>query len=101
MADQIKTGELGSLIELGNDYDVAPKNLCPYCSRELHLTIDAFKPEITKVVRSNCPYCGGEIFALLVIVTDKTHKGILGALQGILNLFNPEKTSLIDKGSIQ
>lgn len=88
---------MSNLIELGRDHNVAPKNLCPYCDKELHLMIDAFKPEITKIVRSNCPSCGGEIFAMLVIVTDKTHKGILGALQSILDLFNPAKTVTIDK----
>jgi len=86
-------------IEVVRDYDVTPKNVCPHCGQELHLMIDAFKPEITKIVRSNCPHCGAEIFAMLVIVTEKTHHGILRALQGILDLFNPNKTTTIDNPS--
>lgn len=84
-------------IEILRDHNVTPKNLCPHCSKELHLLIDAFKPEITKIVQSNCPHCGGEIYAMLVIITDQTHRGILGALQAILDLFNPAKRTTIDK----
>jgi len=90
-----------NIIEVGKDYNQAPKNLCPYCKEDLHLILDAFQPEITKVVRSNCPHCGGEIFAAIMIITTKDHKGILGAIQAILNMFNPEMVTTVDKITVQ
>jgi len=79
------------IIEVGRDYGLAPKNICPHCERELHLMIDAFKPEITKIVSSNCPHCNGEIFAAVMIITTKTHQEILNAVQSVLNMFNPNR----------
>ncbi len=83
-------------IEVGRDYSKAPENLCPHCKQPLHLLIDAFKPEITKVVRSNCPHCGKEIFAAVMIITDVTHRGILSAIQSVLDMFNPQLVTTVD-----
>lgn len=83
-------------IEVGKDYSQSPPNLCPYCNQELHLIIDQFKPEITKVVRSNCPHCGGEIFAAVMIITTRTHRDILNAVQSVCDLFNPKKVTTVD-----
>jgi hypothetical protein len=86
-------------IEVIKDHGVAPANLCPHCSKELHLRLEAFMPEVTKIVRSKCPHCGGEIYAMLLIVTNTTHRGIIGNLQAILDLFNPAKVTTVDKQS--
>lgn len=83
-------------IEVGRDYSKAPANLCPHCGQELHLIIDAFKPEITKVVQSNCPHCGKEIFAAVMIITHPTHRGILETIQSVLDLFNPKLIKTVD-----
>ncbi len=82
--------------EVGRDYSKAPANLCPHCKQELHLVIDAFKPEITKVVRSNCPHCNQEIFAAVMIITDVTHRGILNSIQAVLDMFNPQLITTVD-----
>lgn len=83
-------------IELGQDYNRAPANLCPYCKKPLHLILDAFKPEITKIVRSNCPYCGGEIYAAIMIITDRTQHALINDIQAILDMFNPQLITTID-----
>ena len=83
-------------IEVVKDYESAPANLCPHCKKELHLILDAFKPEITKVVRSNCPHCGGEIFAAIMILTDTTQRGIAGSIQAVLDMFNPALVKTVD-----
>lgn len=82
-------------IEIGRDYDSTPAVICPYCKGELHLVIDAFKPDFTQIVRSNCVHCGGEIYAGLLIVTEKSLKSINAVIQAIVSWFAKEKTKLI------
>ncbi len=83
-------------IELGEDFTRGPVNLCPFCKQELHLVIDAFKPEITKIVSSNCPHCGGKIFAAVMIILDVTQNGLANSIQAVLNMFNPAMTTTVD-----
>ena len=82
--------------EVGEDRSRAPANLCPHCKGELHLIIDAFKPEITKVVRSNCPHCGGEIYAAIMIITDVSMHKVINSIQAVLDMFNPQLITTVD-----
>lgn len=84
------------VIEVGEDFSKGPRNLCPYCKNDLHLVIDAFKPEITKIVSSNCPHCGGRVYAAVMIILDVTQNGIVNSIQAVLNMFNPELTITVD-----
>ena len=85
----------GSGIEMGKDYEHSPEILCPHCSGILHLMIDGFKPDITKIVRSNCPHCRGEIYACLLIITDKTMQGVVSSAQAVINAFDEVKRKII------
>lgn len=90
------TNELkGSGIEVGQDYEKTPPIICPYCGGDLHLMIDGFKPDITKIVKSNCPSCGGEIFACLLIITDVSLKGVVASAQAVSNAFDEAKRKII------
>jgi len=82
------------VIELGKDFDQSPPTICPYCKKELHLVIDAWKPDITKIVRSNCVHCGGEIYAGLFIITDKNMRNLLNSIQAIIDLFASARASV-------
>jgi len=81
-------------IEIINEFDQSPPNICPHCKKELHLVIDAFRPDITKIVRSNCVHCGGEIFAGLFIITDKSMRHLLENIQAVINLFNESNANV-------
>ena len=83
-------------IQLGKDLDAAPPTRCPRCSKELHMMIDAWKPDITKIVRTNCPFCGVEMYAALMIVIDTSLQGVVGAVAAVANLFNPKNVTLVD-----
>jgi len=87
--------EKSSGIEVGKNYEKTPEILCPHCGGLLHLRIDGFKPDITQIVKSNCTNCGGEIYACLLIVTDVTMRGVVGAAQEIAKLFREEKKRII------
>lgn len=92
MTDELKS----SGIEMGEDYEVSPEILCPHCSGILHLRLDGFKPDITKIVKSNCTHCGGEIYACLLILTDITMNGVVNSAAAITNLFREEKRKIIE-----
>ena len=74
-------------IELGRDFEQSPPTICPHCKKELHLIIDAWKPDITKIVRSNCVHCRGEFYAGLFIITDTNMRNILNSIQAVIDLF--------------
>ena len=84
------------IVEVGRDYSMTPKNKCPHCGDELHLVIDAFKPEITKVVHSKCPHCGGDIYAAVMLILDKDHRQLLDAINACIQLFKPDNVTTID-----
>lgn len=86
-------------IEIINEFDQSPASICPHCKKELHLVIDAFRPDIAKIVRSNCVHCGGVIFAGLFIITDKSMRHLLDNIQAVINLFNKSKANVttVDK----
>jgi hypothetical protein len=75
------------VIEIGKEYDRAPSSTCPHCKKDLHLMLDAWKPDIVKIIKSNCPHCGGEIFASLLILTAKTQRGIVHGVQSVIEYF--------------
>lgn len=87
---------MGSGIEIGKEFDQSPPHKCGHCKRELHLVIDAWKPDITKVIRSNCPHCGGEIYAGLFIVSDISLRGVLDTIQGVVKAFTDAKGNVIE-----
>jgi hypothetical protein len=81
-------------IEVGRTLDKGPPVLCPHCKKVLHLVIDGFKPDITKIVRSECTHCKGEIYACLLILTDITMAGVVSSAQSITALFAEEQRKL-------
>jgi DNA-directed RNA polymerase subunit RPC12/RpoP len=83
-------------IEMGQDYTTTPAIICPHCSFELHILIDGFKPDITKIVKSKCPSCGGEIFACLLILTDITMRGVVDSANVIKGMFAPKNVKIIN-----
>lgn len=90
MADEKK-----SIIEVGKEWDRAPAHHCPHCRQELHLMLDAWKPDITQVIRSNCPKCGGEIYAGLFIVSDVSLRKVLEVIQTVIEQFEKAKGQVV------
>lgn len=71
-------------IEVIGDAARAPDMICPYCKQPVKLTIEAFVPDITKVVRSNCPRCGGEIFAAVLVMANTNLRALLSQIQSVI-----------------
>lgn len=84
------------VIEIGKDYSKTPPIKCPYCNKELHMLVDAFKPDITKIVKSNCPHCGGKIFASLMIVTAVQLQQLVSIIADISSLFVDKNVNFVD-----
>jgi len=84
------------VIEIIKDHDKGPPVICGHCKKELHILLDAFKPDVTKIVRSNCTYCGAEIYAGLLILAHTNLHGLIAAIQQIVNMADPDKLKLID-----
>lgn len=72
--------------EVVDDRSRAPDLVCPYCKAPNRLTIDAFMPDVTKVVRSNCPACGGEIYAAVLVMANTNLNALLSQIQAVIDL---------------
>lgn len=82
-------------IIVGEDLSKGPKARCPHCEKPLTLMLDAFKPDITKIVRSLCPYCSKEIYAGLMILVHPNLNGLLEALKQVIAITNPKNLNLV------
>lgn len=83
-------------ITVEKDYEKSPAIFCPHCKKELHLTLEGFKPDITKIVKSNCVHCGGVIFAGLMLITDISLQNLVGVVANISKLFDKEMVKFVD-----
>ncbi len=81
-------------IELGRDFSKAPATTCPRCKKDLHLMVDAFKPDIAKIVRTNCPFCNVEMYAGLMIFVNVNLNGLLGNIQAVVDLFEEKGANI-------
>jgi hypothetical protein len=51
-----------------------PQSKCPHCKQVILLNLDHWKKDMSKIVESKCPLCGGQLFtALLVLVHGSPH----------------------------
>jgi DNA-directed RNA polymerase subunit RPC12/RpoP len=46
--------------------------ICPWCKREMMADLAQYVIDMSKPARSKCPYCSGEIFTVMIIVSHKT-----------------------------
>lgn len=72
--------------EVVGDRSRAPDLICPYCKAPNRLTIEAFMPDVTKIVRSNCPSCGGLIFAAVIVMANVNLNALLAQIQAVIEL---------------
>jgi len=90
-------------IEIISDRPEVPKVKCPKCKRVMEMDIAPFKHQgITKPIRSNCPFCGKELFCALIILVDTDLQHLYKGIANIVSISNPETTHLMGKsGTVQ
>ena len=92
-------------IEITKDADEhKPRVVCPHCKEHMMADITQYANFADKPVKSNCPYCNGEVWSCCVIIAHKdlrqlgaTLNIMIQAVEGSVNLLNPDssKTLLI------
>ena len=83
------------IIEVGEDRAAKP-SMCPHCKKALHMTVEAWLKTSSEVIRSNCPYCNGEVYAAMMIITDVSLKALMQNVIAVTELFRPENRHLIN-----
>jgi hypothetical protein len=82
-------------IEVVSDRPEVPRVKCPGCKRLMEMDIAPFQHHgITKPLRSNCPFCGMELFCALLILVDTKLDHLYLNIASIVSIANPENLHL-------
>ena len=89
-------------IEIVSDRPEVPKVKCPKCKRLMEMDIKPFQHHgITKPIRSNCPFCGMELFCALIIMVNTNLEYLYKNIADVVSISNPENRHLMGGGSVQ
>jgi predicted RNA-binding Zn-ribbon protein involved in translation (DUF1610 family) len=73
-----------------------PRAICPNCKKVLLVDLDLYKRDITKIIESKCPACGGVIYTGLLIVSNNRLDKLGRHIQQIVQLTaNANKSNII------
>lgn len=68
--------------------------VCTHCKREMLADLKIYTIDMSKPMRSRCPYCGGELFTALIILTHKSlpelGKVLTYVIQAVEEQVNPD-----------
>jgi len=69
-------------------------SICPHCKRKMMFNLGMFKNNISKIVESKCPYCGGKIFSCIVLFSNTNLNLLLNNLKGLIGFIKGERSSI-------
>lgn len=72
--------------------------ICTHCNKEMQADLSQYMVDMTKPVKSRCPYCNGELFTVMVILTHKSLQQLSLTLQHIINAVESQ-SPLIGQGN--
>jgi len=73
---------MSELIQIMREED-KPKVVCPHCNATMEVAPELFKGRISEILKSNCPYCNGEIFVAVLMLC---HPSLEGVSQSVLQV---------------
>ena len=69
--------------------------MCPWCKQEMLADLSQYVIDMSKPVKSNCPYCGGEIYSAMFIISHKTlpqlGQTLTYVIQSVEEQVNPDR----------
>jgi hypothetical protein len=65
-----------------------PQIVCPHCKSTIAIDIKPFAPDPTKIMEDKCIKCGGSICVGLLILSHKSMRQLLIAIQAVITTLN-------------
>ncbi len=78
----------GKVVELIKEPNY-PRSMCPHCKKIMKVDITLFKDNASKILQSNCPYCGGTIFSGMLLLSHPELAGLMKCIQIVVETLNP------------
>ena len=75
--------------------DKQPQSKCPHCKKPLLLNLDHWKQDMSKIVRSKCPLCGGEIFTALLVLAHGNPEGLANTIMNMAAVVDKDKQNFL------
>jgi predicted RNA-binding Zn-ribbon protein involved in translation (DUF1610 family) len=69
--------------------DNRPKVVCPHCRQIIIMDIKLFLDDVSKVVESSCPKCGGKLYTALLIMTNSNLNHLRKMIEMCITVINP------------
>jgi len=89
---------MGKIVGIKNDSTMKPggppRIICSRCKKEIVMDITIFKDDVTKIIQDKCPYCRGEIFTGMLILSHPDLKGLMQSFQVMITALNTENKIL-------
>lgn len=77
-----------------------PSVRCPRCKNDMQISLEPWKENAGNFVRSNCPWCGSEIFTCLVIVSNTSMPRLADQISKIVGVAREESRILVDPNKV-
>jgi len=74
-------------IVLGEDN--RPKVICSHCHQVIVMNVKLFLDDVSKVVESSCPKCGGKLYTALLIMTNSNLNHLRKMIEMCITVINP------------
>ena len=87
---------MGKLITITRDEnEKRPRIVCPHCKEIILMDIRPFEKDVSKLMQSNCPKCGGLIFVGLLILAHPDLKGLVSCIQLVVETIDTKNKILV------
>jgi hypothetical protein len=71
--------------------DKRPRIICPHCREHILIDLEAFKKDISQIMRDNCVKCRGEIFVGVLIMANSNLPALASEIQTVIDVLKPRQ----------
>jgi hypothetical protein len=77
-----------------------PSVKCPKCKNVMQISLEPWRQNAGNFVRSNCPWCGREIFTCLIIVSNTSLDKLATQVGKLVSVANEDSRILVNPNQV-
>ncbi|KKM79613.1 hypothetical protein LCGC14_1348110 [marine sediment metagenome] len=73
----------------------APQGICPHCKRTLLLSLASFQEDMSSIMQTKCPLCGGDIFTACLVLVHGNPEGLANTIINMAAVVDADKVKYL------